>query len=397
MAASRPIPDRRKRARIGTDVPHRPPQRLNPLGLACIALAALGMGACASKQVGPPIDLEAEASVETLKQLMAQSGGGAIKESEHHIEIGDEIEIRLVGREDIFAGSDLEKGSVVVTDSPFLNFPLIGAVQVHAKTSAQLIEDLRIAYKEYIINPRPSVIIRKINRNQIAVVGAVNNPGKYPLLAGDRLMDGILKAGGPSTYNALNAKPNPGRYLTIYRERQSPDAPAAPKSDSLDALIQKLDEKAVAIEREEITVPIEEYLLSGSLTYNINLSPQDIVYLPSAGSVIVHGWVEQPGVAYLGPSVRTLSQVITSRGNLRFGAKSKIQVHRRGSDGQTQVTPLDARKILDREESDFLLQDGDQIYVDYSTMRAALGFFGEFINRGTKAGVSATYSPAAGL
>lgn len=335
----------------------------------------------------PPIDLEKPTSVEVLKKLMQSSDPRADAQKEYIIGAGDVLKIYMVGREDIIDETANKEG-FKITENPNLFLPYVGSIRVHGKSAKELEADLKAAYTKFIVDPHPTVIIEKYEYHQVALIGAVNKPGKMGLQGGDTLLDAIFKAGG--LRQGFNEGGAPGRYLKVYREALDREEKV---KLSLDELIQRISKGDQVSSREEFRVPIEDYLLNGQLTYNIPLQPNDVIFVPSSGTVSVQGRVNSPGVASLGPSLRTVTQIITARGGMRFGGKSNIEVVRspRNDGEQPQVFRMDVRRMLDRTAPDFILQDGDQIFVDGSWLRSTLEFMGSILKSGSSTGVQAVY------
>lgn len=368
--------------------------RLRLLSTLFLLVAVIAASGCkltrdsGSRYIAAPYDTEsrkaregAQAAIQDPEIVMAQSG-------EYYIGPGDELAITLVGRDDIF-GRDKEGESkllITITENPMITLPLIGAIKAHGKTAEQLRQQLEDAYGEYIVNPIPIVQITKFHYNQVSVLGSVNEPGKYPLEFGDTVLDLVYKAGGLT----LGRGTPPARYMKIYREKATREDRA---DIPLEELLEMLKEGDKIQPRSEIILPIEDLILSGNLDYNIPLRPNDIVYIPTAGTVIIQGRVKTPGVVFLGPSLRTVSQVITERGGLRFGAASTVEVVRTNPDGSSVAYFLDSRKIMKRKTEDLYLQDNDQIFVHTHPVRATLEFLGQIFRATAATGVNATYNP----
>lgn len=319
-------------------------------------------------------------------------------EGSYRIGEGDVLTVYLIGRPDVLGEKENSKGAVgeegfVVTENPYLIFPKIGPVRVHGLTADQLQTELELSYGQMIIKPRPVVVIKKFRRNRIQVLGMVQNPGTYAWQRGDKIIDAIIKAGGVNP-ERRHVQQSPGRHIKLFRETANAtrDGLQPGNGNPTDSL--PLEMAGIKLDlREEITIPIREYLRSGRLRYNIPLHANDIIYLPPAGSVIVKGTVRQPGVGYLGPSVQTVTDVISERGGLRFSAKSNIDVVRLIDSPEPQVFRLDVRDMMARREPDFFVEDGDQIIVYRSRPRAIAGWFLEIFHGGSKAGFSATVGP----
>lgn len=365
--------------------------------LAIAVLLPLLASACASRNPGAPIRDAGTIDTARLDSLLQLPIPVEPKDS-YRIGEGDVLTVYLIGRPDVLGvanngnRADGEEG-FIVTENPYLVFPKIGPVRVHDLTARQLQDRLRISYGSIIINPRPVVVIRKFRRNQIQVLGMVRHPGTFPWQRGDRVVDAIIKAGGVNP-ERRHIQQSPGRYIKIFRETASRDRRTLETKSRLPAdLIAQESGENQAASREEITIPIRDYLRSGQLRYNVPLQANDIVYLPPAGSVIVKGTVNQPGVGYLGPSVQTVTDVISERGGLRFSAKSNVDLVRYAESNDPQVFYLNVRDMLNRREPDFFVEDGDQIIVYRSGPRAVAGWILEIFHGGSKAGFSATVGP----
>ncbi len=343
----------------------------------------------------PAVDLKRPVSELNLQDLLKQNNSDPRPSGDYKIGPGDVLTITLVGRPDIIEQpANAPEEGFTVTDNPMLVLPLIGAIRVHGKTSGELEKDLKEAYVKFIIDPQPSVIIKKFQNNQVAVLGQVKTAGKFPLNPGDTLLDALFSAGGVTTMvNPVAGYQPAGRYLKIYREKTNREER---REVTLDDLIKKVMEGNRLLTREEITIPIDDYLHTQTLVYNLPLMPNDVIYVPGAGAVMVHGRVNKPGVVYLGPSVRTVSEVLETAGDLKFGAKSEIAVLRTSPTGQTQSYYMNGRRMMHQTARDFTLEDGDKIWVYNHPGRMVLEYLGNFLQRGTSAGLQATYNPMMG-
>lgn len=347
-----------------------------------------------SRSIPPPYDPNRETINESVESLMRNAELKLGQKQDYYIGPGDILGITLVGRPDILS-NDREKGeklTITVTENPLITLPLIGAIKVHGKTAAQLEQEIKAAYKQFISDPVPIVTIDKYYYNQVTVLGAVRTPGRYPLNFGDTLIDSIFKAGGLTFGGSTGGLP-PARYLKVYRDKIDNKQRAELDPEQLLAMITEQDQHVLP--RAEIIIPIEEFILNGELSYNITLYPNDIVFIPAAGTVIVHGRAKNPGVKFLGPSIRTLAQVITEAGGLRYSAESRVEVVRTYADGTQESFYFNVRKMRNRQIQDFIMQDSDQVFVYVHPIRDALEFIGNVFKASVNTGASATYSPAA--
>jgi len=349
----------------------------------------------------PPIDPQRALWEEKFAQLMTAEMQ-LPSWREYTIGPGDTIAITMVGRPDIFGfpqavNPDQEGGTsgpqnilgtltLQISESPVIVLPYVGEIRVHGKTAAQLQEELKTLYGKFIRDPQPIVLIEEFYQNQVAVLGSVVSPGRFPLDIGDTLIDLIFKASGPQ----LGRGNPPARILKVYREKLSIRERLEMTPDEI---IERLREGDALRPREEIIVPLDEFLIGGDISFNIPLMPNDIVYLPPAGTINVHGIVQNARVVFLGPSLRTVVQVLTEVGGLRYAAATRIELVRSYPDGTQKSFYMDARRMMRRADPDFMVQENDQIFVYRHTGRSIVAFIETIFRVGFSTGVNASYSP----
>lgn len=361
-------------------------------GLLLLAASACSTRGPDSPFVSGPLDPSGIFTEEAQAKLEAAMSEFQ-PESEYYLGPGDVITLSLLGRPDLLGVKEdkPELPRFTITDNPFLVLPYIGAVKVHGKTPRQFEQDLAIAYQaSQVRDPVPVVSVEKYYRNQVTVLGSVKTPGRYDMLTGDTILDVVFKAGGMTLGGKTGDLP-PGPFLKVFRDKLNNRDRA---ELSPETLLERISVEGTIKPRDEIIVPIDQYLIGGDLRYNLPLKPNDIVFVPPAGTVIVHGPVKQAKVVFLGPSLRTVAQVLTECGGLKFEATSRIEVVRPQPDGIPISYFMDARDILAREEPDFMLRDNDSVFVYEGPVRKTLAAIGSIFSTTVGAGVSATYNPA---
>lgn len=313
--------------------------------------------------------------------------------SAYHIGPGDVLTLALIGREDIFGPDDDDEPgfNVTVTEDPFILLPYIGKIRVHGKTAEQLQGEIGEAYTAVgIREPIPVVTVEKYFYNQVAVIGSVQSPGKYPLEPGDTVVELVFRAGGLTLGGRGGGLP-PARILKVYRAKTD----QKDRADlTIDELIDMLRDREGRIQpRDEIILPLDEFLIGGRLDYNIPLRPNDIIYIPPAGTVTMHGDFTNPRVVFLGPGLRSLAQVNTEVGGLRWRSASRVEIVRQNADGSQESFFINLREIMDRKEADFILQDGDQVFAYTHPVRGFFDTLGSIFKTTFATGVNATYTP----
>lgn len=189
--------------------------------LLSLSLAAL-LGACATlPRDGPParavsaadagyalVDLDAGVAERLRLAPVGARGSLAAAEATGPVDvigIGDTLSIAVyepggglfAGERDGGAGSGLPP--VVVDRSGAVSVPFAGSVRVAGLTAPQAAEAVRRALAGRAANPQVVVSLTASPSNSVTVLGEVRTPGRAPLTVnGDRLLDVIAAAGGPS-------------------------------------------------------------------------------------------------------------------------------------------------------------------------------------------------------
>jgi polysaccharide export outer membrane protein len=361
--------------------------------LTVVLIATTGCWHNANRRiVGRSVDFTGQVDLAKVREVMSRQVP-AMMERDYYLAPGDIIEISLTGvqQNNPLMGREGRGIEFELTESPTLSLHPIGAIRVIGKTPAQLQEDLNVAYSEFYSDPQPVVRVVYYAQNVLSIIGSVRDPGKFPYFYGDTLQDAIFRAGGLSP-GGPGGGLAPARVVRVYRERLTSDMRA---KLSLEEILQMLTVDGEIIPREEITIPLEEFSRDSTMRYNIPLSPNDIVYVPPAGTVHIHGWAKNPQVVYMGPKVRTVAETLNDVDGLRFGAASTLEVTRVYPDGQLVTYEMNIRNIMKRKTEDFYLADGDTVLVRMHGTRATLEWLGKFFRASISTGVSGTYNPGA--
>ena len=140
---------------------------------------------------------------------------------------GDVLQISVPAME------ELKDRNVRVTAEGTILLPLLGKVQVAGLNEAELVEKLRPGLNKYLRNPRVFIFVKEYNSRQVAVLGAVKQPGLYTLSSGsENILDMISRAGGM----APDAEPE---IQLIPTEPLKPDAIKEVVSDCVVVLLRQ--------------------------------------------------------------------------------------------------------------------------------------------------------------
>ncbi len=213
-----------------------------------------------------------------------------------------------------------------VSESGSIGFPLIGAVPVQGLTLSGVEHKIAQMLKDggFVLNPQVNVLLVLSVGNQVAVLGEVNKPGRYPIEGAGGHVSGMLAtAGGISATGADTV------VLTGTRGGK-------PFRREIDVV--KMSQSGNAEDDPE---------LSGGDTLFVNRAPQFYIY----------GQVQKPGGYRLEKGMTVMQALATGGGITGKGTTRGIVLHRRDASGKVK----DSKVGLDAE-----LKDQDVIDVKES-------------------------------
>ncbi|MGE0792356.1 MAG: polysaccharide biosynthesis/export family protein [Sandaracinaceae bacterium] len=104
---------------------------------------------------------------------------------------GDVFEVRVYGEEDM-------NGNYRVEQDGTIDFPYLGRVEVINLEPPQIAEllETRLRGEGVFVDPQVSVFVTEIESRRVSVIGAVRNPGNYPVRPGLTALQAVGLAGG---------------------------------------------------------------------------------------------------------------------------------------------------------------------------------------------------------
>ena len=102
---------------------------------------------------------------------------------------GDAFSVRVYGE-------DAMSGSHQVAPDGTINFPLLGPVEVAGLEPPEVAKELETLLRErdLLRNPHVSVYVERYASKRVSVMGAVVNPGTFPLEQGMTVVEAITSA-----------------------------------------------------------------------------------------------------------------------------------------------------------------------------------------------------------
>jgi polysaccharide export outer membrane protein len=117
----------------------------------------------------------------------------------------------------VFGAPDFDKKEVRVSSSGDVSLPLIGPVRLAGLTTAEAerLVERKLSEGGYYADPHVSIFAKEYQTQGVSVLGEVQKPGIYPMLGSRRLFDVISAAGGRTV--------KAGNQVTItHRDSSSP-------------------------------------------------------------------------------------------------------------------------------------------------------------------------------
>jgi polysaccharide export outer membrane protein len=213
-----------------------------------------------------------------------------------------------------------------VSEAGTIGFPLIGSVPVAGLTLAGTERKISQMLKDggFVLNPQVNVLLTLSVGNQVAVLGEVNKPGRYPIEGAGGHVSGMLaSAGGISATGA-------------------------------DIVILTGTRAGKPFRREVDVVKMSQ---SASSADDPELAGGDTLFVNRAAQFYIYGQVQRPGGYRLEKGMTVMQALATGGGVTGKGTTRGVVLHRKDPAGKVKESKVN----LDTE-----LQDQDVVYVKES-------------------------------
>lgn len=212
---------------------------------------------------------------------------------------GDSIRVQVFQNPDLTIETRVsENGSVT--------YPLIGAVELGGLSIAAAEKKIADTLQKggFIQNPQVNVMLTQMRGNQVAVLGQVNRPGRYPLeTANTHLSDMLANAGGAN---------------------QTGD----------DVVIVTGTRNGQAFRRQ---IDIPSIYLSDKTQDDIVLQGGDSIYVHRAPMFYIYGEAQRPGSFRIERSMTIMQALAMGGGPTPRGSEQRLRLHRKAADGSVQL------------------------------------------------------------
>jgi polysaccharide export outer membrane protein len=260
--------------------------------------------------------------------------------NEYRVGPGDILDV------DVYGDPDLS-GLVTVQHSGDISFPLLGDVTVERLTvrevQAKLVELLG---EDYLVDPQVIITVKEHRSQWVTLVGEVIRPGKYYLQGSKTMLDLLTEAGGftPRASGEVIVSRLDQQRSTLFNSEDNGNHGASDASTRI-----FLTPNQTPAEQKE------------SLSFRLRNG--DIVTATSTQFFFISGEVKRPGSYPVTGGLTVLKAVSVAGGLSKFGAKSKVEILRKTSDGDTKRIKVDLGDIEGGKRPDVPLESQDIIKV----------------------------------
>jgi len=213
-----------------------------------------------------------------------------------------------------------------VSEAGTIGFPLLGSVPVAGLTLPAAERKISQLLKDggFVLNPQVNILLTTAVGNQVAVLGQVNRPGRYPIEgAGGNLTGMLAQAGGIATSGA-------------------------------DVVIVTGMRNGKPFRRE---IDVVNMSLNGTTADDIELRGGDTLFVNRSPMFYIYGQVQRPGGYRLEKGMTVMQALADGGGVTGKGTSRGIVLHRRDATGKVK----ESGASLDED-----VKDQDVIYVKES-------------------------------
>jgi polysaccharide export outer membrane protein len=274
------------------------------------------------------------------------------RDDRYRIGANDVLDIR------VFNKPILSRDNVRVDGRGMIRMPLIEEeIRAACRTESELEKEVARLYLKYQKHPQVNVFVKEYQSQPVAVIGAVNSPGRFQLQRRVRLLELLTFAHGPAD--------RAGRSIQVIHTPVSTISCDETQAESADEIARagfvsyRLDET-----------------LRGEERANPYVRPGDIITLPDADMVYIVGNVFKPSAIPLKEQITVSTAIAMAGGKMPDTKSDRVRIIRQlpGSTTKTEIF-VDLNAIDKKRAEDIALQPNDVIDVPTSSGRRLLKSF----------------------
>lgn len=246
----------------------------------------------------------------------AAAPGSAAVTQDYRLGSGDSIAVQVYQSPDLSVEARVSEGGVI-------SYPLVGSVQIGGLTIPEAEKKIANALRTggFVKAPQVSIAVRQVRGNQVAVLGQVQRPGRFPLETFNTRASDMLAAAGGVT-------PTGDDVLIITGTRQGKPF------------------------RKVMDIP---FLLSNAKSdEDILVAGGDTLYINKAPMFYIYGEAQRAGTYRVERGMTVMQALAAGGGPTVRGSQNRLRLHRKDVNGNVvETTP----QLID------LVRPEDTIYV----------------------------------
>lgn len=233
-----------------------------------------------------------------LATMGLHSPAAAQAKADYPLGAGDAIRIQVFQNPDLTLETRL-------SENGFITYPLIGSIELGGLSIATAQKKIADALQSgnFLQKPQVNITLVQVLGNQVAVLGWVNRPGRFPLeTTSTRLSDMLANAGGTAQGGDDVAIVTGRRNGILFRKR----------------------------------VDIPSLFLDETLQEDIVLQGGDSIYVHRSPVFYIYGEAQRPGAFRIERDMTVLQALALGGGPTSRGSERRLRLHRKAADGSIQ-------------------------------------------------------------
>ncbi|MDB5744868.1 MAG: epsE [Polaromonas sp.] len=232
----------------------------------------------------------------------AVAAPAAAAQQDYRLGAGDSIGVQVYQSPDLSVDARVSETGVI-------SYPLLGSVQLGGLSISEAEKKIADALRNggFVKVPQVNIVLRQVRGSQVAVLGQVSRPGRFPLETLNTRVSDMLAAAGGTT-------PTGDDVLIVTGQR---DGKPFRKVIDIPALF--LGQKSE-----------DDILLAGGDTLYVNKAPVFYIY----------GEAQRPGPYRIERGMTVMQALAQGGGPTARGSQNRLVLHRRDANGQVvESTP----------------------------------------------------------
>ncbi|MEO5660531.1 MAG: polysaccharide export protein EpsE [Polaromonas sp.] len=238
----------------------------------------------------------------SIAQVSSSPSGDASRQAvampnqqDYRLGAGDSIGVQVYQSPDLSVDARVSETGVI-------SYPLIGSVQLGGLTISEAEKKIATALRTggFVKVPQVNIVLRQVRGNQVAVLGQVSRPGRFPLETFNTRVSDMLAAAGGTTATGDDV-------LIVTGQRGGKPF------------------------RKVIDIPA--LFINAKSDNDIVLSGGDTLYVNKAPVFYIYGEAQRPGPYRIERGMTVMQALAQGGGPTVRGSQNRLRLHRRDVEG----------------------------------------------------------------